>query len=64
MSDDDKKWLVITDEIQVGPVLAVLLLIYILVSGNITWWLALLVVFLWSFHGNVVINWRKLFRRR
>ncbi|WP_324027108.1 hypothetical protein [Aeromonas caviae] len=63
MEEKEGKAITIADEIKVGPVLAVLLTVYFVLSGDISWHI-LLVVFLWSLDGSIIINWRKLFRRR
>ncbi|RDE61052.1 hypothetical protein [Aeromonas veronii] len=63
MEEKEGKAITIADEIKVGPALASLLLVYFVLTDAITWHL-LLVVFLWSLDGSIIINWRKLFRRR
>lgn len=63
MEEKEGKAITISDEIKVGPTLAILLTVYFVLSGDISWHL-LLVVFLWSLDGSIIINWRKLFRRR
>ncbi|HAU4931278.1 hypothetical protein [Aeromonas hydrophila] len=63
MEEKEGKAITIADEIKVGPTLATLLTVYFVLSGDISWHL-LLVVFLWSLDGSIIINWRKLFRHR
>ncbi|HGK7311050.1 TPA: hypothetical protein ACJ51G_001028 [Aeromonas hydrophila subsp. hydrophila] len=63
MQEKEGKAITISDEIKVGPTLAALLMVYFVLSGDISWHL-LLVVFLWSLDGSIIINWRKLFGRR
>ncbi|ENC6658820.1 hypothetical protein [Aeromonas hydrophila] len=63
MEEKEGKAITIADEIKVGPTLAILLTVYFVLAGDISWHL-LLVVLLWSLDGSIIINWRKLFRRR
>lgn len=63
MEEKEGKAITIADEIKVGPTLAILLTVYFVLAGDISWHL-LLVVLLWSLNGSIIINWRKLFRRR
>ncbi len=56
-----KKAITITDELEVGPLLAVILMIYFFSTGQLQiQWQWLLILFLLNLRGSVIINWRKL----
>lgn len=63
MENKEHKAITLADEIKVGPTLAVILGAYFVIAGDISWHL-LLVALLWSLDGAIIINWRKLLRRR
>lgn len=54
----DERIVTIGDNVEVGPALALLLLIYMVITGQLPA-LLLAVVFLWSLGKSVTINWRK-----
>ncbi|MFM5295172.1 hypothetical protein ACEUAI_13200 [Aeromonas veronii] len=63
MESEDKKIITVSNQIHVGPTLAVGLICYFVLTGELSWWV-LLIVSLWSLGDSIVIDWRKLFRRR
>ena len=62
MSGAKEKIFTIEDEVEVGPVLALIALVVFTILGSIQWQL-LLVVFLYSLGSSIKINWRKLLKK-
>ena len=61
MENQDKKIITVSNQVKVGPTLAVVLICYFVFTGDLSWWV-LLIVFLWSLGDSIVVDWRKLFR--